>query len=232
MKRFYKTSQVEAGGEGYLVRLDARELRTPAKNRMLLASQPLAQAIAAEWDAQDEEIVPAAMPMMGFASTAVDRVTSQRQAVIDEIAHFAESDLLCHRADLPEDLVRRQMDAWQPLLDWCAKRYGAHLEVANGIMPVEQPPASLVALKRSVGEHDDSVLAGLHTLTSIYGSVIMALAVIEGRLTPLAAFDASQLDEDFQVERWGTDSEAETRRANLRRDALDAARFIELHRAG
>ncbi|MCW2237180.1 ATP12 family chaperone protein [Azospirillum canadense] len=234
MKRFYKTTSVEpapAEAGGFEVRLDNRPIRSPAKAPLVFKSWPLAQAVAAEWEAQAEDIDPNAMPLMQLASTAVDLIGKGRQAIVDGVAAYAETDLLCYRAEHPQALVERQAQAWQPLLDWAALRYDAPLHVNAGLMPKPQPPDALRALRHAVEAYDDWTLSALQTATGSCGSLIVALALVEGRIDAEEAFAVSQLDETFQIEAWGEDPEATKRRAALRADINACRRFVDLLRA-
>jgi chaperone required for assembly of F1-ATPase len=228
IKRFYKEAAVTADGGVYRVALDGRAIRTPARLDFELPTQSLAYAVAEEWAAQAEKVEPESMPMMRLASTAIDRIAPQRDAVVDEIAGFARSDLLCYRADSPEGLVARQAAIWQPLLDWAALELDAALVVTSGIMPIDQPSDAVAALRRVVAAHDDFALAGLHGLTSSTGSLVVALAVRNCRIAADEACAASFLDEEWQAEIWGRDPEAEARRARQRDDIHDIGRFLAL----
>ncbi len=237
MKRFYSEAAVAPDqiGSGvafgtFTVALDGRPIRTPAKRSLTLASQALAQAIAAEWQAQKDEVRPQTMPLTKLASTAIDRVRDRPGAVVDEIARYAETDLLCYRAEGPEELVARQHTTWQPLLDWAAERFQAHLQVTTGVVPMAQAPAAVAALRAAVAAHDAMVLAALQTATAATGSAVLGLAVAEGHIDGEAAWQASQIDETFQLEKWGEDGEAAERRAALRAEIVAAARFIDLYR--
>lgn len=224
MKRVYDSAAVTEAEGGWGISLDGRPLRTP----LVLPTQALAEAIAAEWNAQGESVEPATMPLTRLASTARDRVASQREAVIDEIAAYGASDLLCYRAEHPQALVQRQAEAWQPLLDWAARRYDAPLAVTSGVLPVAQAPQSLAALRAAVADYDSFALAVLHAATHASGSLILALALATGHLDAAAMAEVSQLDETYQAEKWGQDAEAEERLAGLRAQLRDAERFLGL----
>jgi chaperone required for assembly of F1-ATPase len=213
---------------GWGLALDGRPLRTPGKNALVLPSEALALAIAAEWDAQREEIRPATMPLFRLAATAIDRTVPQRDLVVSETANYAGTDLVCYRADHPPALAARQHAAWQPLIDWASLRYETTLAVTSGILPARQPPATLQAFASIVAAQDEFRLTALHSLTAACGSLIIALALFEGRLDCEGAFAASQLEESFQIEAWGEDAEATTRRQSLAADIKAAARFVEL----
>jgi chaperone required for assembly of F1-ATPase len=228
IKRFYREVTVESRAAGHGVALDGRAVRTPQKAELALPTRALAEAVAAEWDAQSDEIAPQTMPMMQLASTAVDRVRPRRDAVIGEIASYAETDLLCYRADGPTGLVARQASEWQPVLDWAAGQYDALLAVTEGVMPVAQPRAAVAALRAAVAECDEFVLAALYNLTIASGSLVLALAVRDSAMDPESACDASQLDEEWQASEWGRDPAAESRRARARAEILAAARFLAL----
>lgn len=230
MKRFYKETAVDAGDGGFRVLLDGRPMRTPAKSVLVVPTKALAQAIAEEWRAVPEkvEINPAHLPLTRLAATGLDRVTSQRARVIDDTAKYGASDLLCYRATDPSSLVQRQSGAWQPLLDWAAGRYGAPLSVVSGTTFVAQPHGTLAALRDAVAAHGDLALSALYNLTHIAGSLVIALAVSEGRLSAEDAFAAAQLDELFQIERWGADPIATQRHEGIKRDIEAGVRFLAL----
>jgi chaperone required for assembly of F1-ATPase len=228
MRRVYKDVAIRSVDGGWGLALDGRPMRTPGRNALVLPNEALALAIAAEWDAQREEIRPATMPVFRLAATAIDRTVPQRDLVVSETANYAGTDLVCYRADHPPALAARQQAVWQPLIDWANLRYETMLAVTSGIVPTRQPLATLQAFTAIVATQDEFRLTALHALTAACGSLIIALALFEGRLDAAAAFDASQLDESFQIERWGEDAEAAARRQALAADIAAAARFIAL----
>ena len=236
MKRFYQKAHaapaadidaVEAAS-GHAVLLDGRPIHTPGRSHVVVPTPPLADAIAAEWDAQEEEVDPSAMPMMALAATAIDRVQPQAEAVAGDAAAYAGTDLLCYRAAEPPELAERQAAQWQPLLDWAKAAYGAELTVTTGVAPVTQDNEALMRLGRQVARFEPFALAALHVLTTTTGSLVLALAVAEGRLEPHEAFEASIIDEAWQAELWGEEQEAARRRRALAVEIADAARFLTL----
>jgi chaperone required for assembly of F1-ATPase len=232
MKRVYDTVGIHPADGGWGVALDGKKLRTPANNELIVPTEPLAAAIAAEWEAQHGEIRPARMPLTRFAATAIDRTGQQRDLVVAETANYAGTDLVCYRAGHPPALLARQEAVWQPLIEWARMRYDAALAVTSGITPVRQSPAALKAFAAIVAAQDAFRLTALHGLTASCGSLVIALALIDGRIDAAAAFAASQLDETFQIEAWGEDAEAAARRQALAADIEAAARFIALLQAG
>jgi chaperone required for assembly of F1-ATPase len=228
LKRFYKKVEVEALADGFAVVLDGRPVHTPMKSKLQLPSQRLASAVAEEWDAQTETIDLASMVLTGFANAALDRVRPRRKEVVDEIAEYAETDLLCYRAADPPDLVGRQEQEWQPHLDWLARTHGAQLVPTVGIVHVKQDVDALAAIRRVVGVRDDFTLTGLYVLTTGTGSFVLGLAVAEGAVEITAAVAAGLLDEIYQAELWGEDPLLTERREGLARELLAAERFISL----
>ncbi|HEX4296061.1 MAG TPA: ATP12 family protein [Rhizomicrobium sp.] len=226
MKRFYKDVSVAERS----VLLDGKALKTPRGDGLVLPTPALAEAVAEEWRGQGDVIVPAEMPLTRLANTAIDGVAPRREEVVDEIAAFARHDHICYRTDAPAELVRRQNAAWDPLLDWAAERYGAPLRPAHGVTSIAQPEASLAALEVAVEAFDPFALAALHVVASICGSLVLALAVADRRLTAAEAFAASQIDERYQAEKWGLDAEAEARARRLEAELDAAARFMDLSR--
>jgi chaperone required for assembly of F1-ATPase len=229
-RRFYKSAMVAAVEDGWGVLLDGRPLRSPAKRPFVLPAEALAAAIADEWQAQGEKINPGSMPLMQFAATAIDRLSDDRGGLIEEIAGYGRSDLVCYRADEPPSLVRRQEEMWQPLITWAAKRYDVALNVTAGIVAVEQPPHTLTTFRRVLEACDLFALTALAGATTAAGSLVIALALAEDRLTAEEAADAALLDELYQAEKWGSDPEAERRRAGIRADLAAAKRFHALSR--
>lgn len=228
MRRVYREVTTRPAEGGWAIALDARPMRTPARRELVVPSAALATAIAAEWDSQKDEIRPATMPLTRLAATAIDRTGAQRDLVVAETANYAGTDLVCYRADRPPALVARQQAEWQPLIDWAMLRYDAGLAVTNGILPQPQSPAALKAFAAAVAAQGAFRLTALHAMTAACGSLVIALALMEGRLDAAAAFAVSQLDETFQIEAWGEDSEAAARRRALAEDIAAAARFVRL----
>jgi chaperone required for assembly of F1-ATPase len=228
MKRLYQNVEIVPAEGGYGIALDRRPAKTPAKHPLTVPNATLATAIGDEWDAQQGEIRPAEMPLTQLASTAIDRVAPQRDAVVQQVAAYAGTDLVCYRATHPPELAARQQAVWQPLVDWAVLRFDAPLEITAGVIPIAQSPASLRAFAAAVAEQDDLALAALHLATGACGSLVIALALVEGRLDAAEAFAASQLDESFQIEAWGEDEEQARRRRALAGDIAAAARFLSL----
>lgn len=227
-KRFWKDATAEPAPGGWAVRLDGRPVKTPAKALLLLPTEPLAQAVAAEWQAQDGAVNPATMPFTKMANTVIDGIVPRHAEVVAHIAEWGGSDLLCYRAEGPAALAARQAAGWDTLLDWASETFGARLTVTRGIMPVPQPTAALDALRGAVAAHDPFRLAALHDLVTIPGSLVMGLAVARGRLTAEQAFDLSRIDEDWQAELWGQDDEAAESAARKRADIVAAGQFLAL----
>ncbi len=230
IKRFYKAVTVGKGADGYAILLDGRAVRTPAKAPLEVASTALARAIAEEWDVQDQEVDAAGMAMNNLACTAIDIVGPRRSEIIDDLAGYGGHDLICYWTDEGGELLRRQQQHWQPLLDWASESLAAPLVRICGVVSQDQPTASLAALKAVVEEHDPMTLTGLASAVQASGSLVVGLALSLGRLTAEEAHTVSQLDEIFQAERWGEDAEATARREGLRQDLVSAERFLALAR--
>jgi len=229
-RRFYKTASITAVENGWGILLDGKPLRSPAKRPFVLPTEALAAAIAQEWQAQGEKVEPRTMPLMQLAATAIDRLADDRDGLAAETAGYGNSDLICYRAEEPPALVRRQAEAWQPLIAWAAERYDVALNVTTGIVSVEQPPHALATFRRVLEACDLFALTALAAMTGSAGSLVIALALAEGRLSADEAADAALLDEMFQAEKWGSDPEAERRRAAIRADLAAAKRFHLLSR--
>ena len=232
MKRFYKEVGVVPVEGEFRVLLDDRPIRTPAKRALSLPGRVLAEAVAADWRAQGETVEPLRMTLTRIANTGLDRIAAARAQSVEDVARYGATELLCYRADAPPELVARQQALWQPWLDWATAELGAPLAVGTGVVHVAQDPAALAALRLAVAAASDLELAALGVVVQSLGSLVLALAIWRGALAPDRAVELSQLDEVFQLERWGEDAEAAERRAALKRDVLNAARFLSLLRDG
>lgn len=232
MKRFWETALAVPRLEGgFGVVLDGRPLRVPGGSILSTHSQPLAEAIAAEWQAaggsKGNEMRMDDVPLTRLLGTAQDRIAPDPKPMIEGIAKYGETDLLCYRAE-EERLAARQAAVWQPLLEWAALALDAPLHITQGLMPVSQAPESLAALQKAVARHDAAGLAALGLAVPALGSLVLALALTMGRLNAEAAHELAILDELFQEEFWGRDTEAEAQRASRLADLHLAERFISL----
>jgi chaperone required for assembly of F1-ATPase len=228
MKRFYKQAAVspETGGVGVL--LDGRPVRTSARALLRVPTEELAEAIAAEWNAQGEKIEPHLMPLTGLANAAIDRVAPDPAAFGRGLAQYGESDLLCYRAEGPQSLVERQERVWDPLLGWARTRFGVEIEATTGVIHRPQPCRTVEQLGLAVAARGAFQLAGLAPLVTIAGSLIIALALAEGAIGLEAAWDAALLDEAWQAEQWGADPLAAASLENRRREFEAAYLFLTL----
>ncbi|MEM7439475.1 MAG: ATP12 family protein [Pseudomonadota bacterium] len=225
-KRFWTDVTVVQDGEGWAVELDGRRVSTPAKTALALPTQAAAQLVADEWQAVEETIDPSVMPAARWANSAVDKVVPQRDGVIAMLAEYGGSDLLCYRADGPAALQAQQAAAWDGPLAWAANTLQAPLTVTNGISPIAQPKASLENLAGALGEFDPFALAAVHDLVTISGSLVLGLAVAKGALSTDAAWDASRVDDAWQISQWGADEDAESLTASKKKDVDFAARAL------
>ncbi|MGB0496962.1 MAG: ATP12 family chaperone protein [Rubricella sp.] len=227
-KRFWASAGVDTGPGGFRVLLDGRPFKTPARSEMIVPTEALALAVAAEWDAQVEHIRPETMPFTRAVNVAIDRVGIEKEAIVKTLAAYADSDLLCYRAESPAELAARQAERWDPLLDWAAATLGARLVPVQGVMHAPQDPRALAAVEARIGRFDSFELTALHDLVTLPGSAVLGLAVAEGHLDPPTAWALSRLDELWQQELWGVDDEAERVASLKRADFEQSARFLAL----
>ncbi|HET6524528.1 ATP12 family protein [Sphingopyxis sp.] len=228
MKRFWKEVAVVAEGDGWGIALDGRAVRTPQRAPLAVASAALAEAIAAEWRDVGETIAPAAMPMTGLTNAAIDLAAPDLSAFAAPVAAYAESDLFCYRDARDAALQAEQAAAWNPLLAWAEARYGVEFALTQGVLPVDQPEATVAALQDAAFAQDQWRITALTPLVTIGGSLVAGLALVERAFGADALWDAVSLDELYQERRWGIDSEAQKARAGNKRDWDNAARFLTL----
>lgn len=226
-KRFYKEATVGAVEGGYAVLLDGKQVNTPLRQKLMLPTEAAAQIVAEEFARQTVYIDPADMPATRLVNTAIDGVASEMQAVQEEILRFAGSDLLCYRAENPQELVDRQRENWDPLLDWMAS-LGASFEIVEGLMHVAQSRQALAAFGAHLRLVSDPVaLASLHVMTTLCGSAITGLALFKGEIDVDTAWKVAHIDEDWTNEQWGTDEEAMVRRTWREREIRAADEIVK-----
>ncbi|NDW07260.1 ATP12 family chaperone protein [Jiella pacifica] len=232
-KRFYQIVDVIETPDGFTILLDKRPMKTPARKPLAVPSRTVAEAVRAEWDAQQERIDPGTMPMTRLVNTTIDGILDDPEPVAADVARFAETDMLFYRAGEPEGLAVRQRQRWDPVLDWAKDRLGVRFVLTEGVMHVAQPEDSLSAVRRHVATFADGfAVAALHQVTTLTGSALLAFALADGRLTAEEAWALAHLDEDWNVEQWGADDEATARRAMRWQEMQAAAAILDSRRAG
>jgi len=228
MKRFWKQVSAVAADGGHDIHLDGKPVRTPGRVPLTLPSPALAEAVADEWRDVGETIDPRTMPLTGLSNAAIDRIAPDPAAFAAGLAKYGESDLLCYRADHPLELLLRQQAAWDPLLDWARIRYGIDPVTTTGVMHRAQSDETIARLAEAVAARSPFELAALSPLVTVTGSLVAALALLEGFAAPEDIWSAANLDEDWQAEHWGEDDLARKARATRRADFDAGARFLTL----
>lgn len=212
-KRFYKDVAFAEIEEGFVIQLDGKPVRTPGKAFLTLPTSNAAALVVAEFSAQQEVIDPVSMPVLRIVNSAIDGVAPDMLAVLEDIKRYSGSDLVCYRAEAPQELVERQAAAWDPVLNWARSVLGAEFLLAKGVMHVAQPQTSLDAVGAWLEQRQDPFwLAAIHVMTTLSGSALISLAIDAEALTPDHAWAAAHIDEDWNSEKWGNDAEAVARR--------------------
>ena len=232
VKRFWDKVRVIEKEGGFSITLDDHPVHTPGKRALVVPNRDLAEEIAEEWNVQSDAVEPSEMPLTRYANSAADGVILRRTEVIEEVTRYGATDLICYRATDPSELVERQAAGWDPLVEWIASELQIRLKIVSGALPVAQSQATIDAFHVAVSAFDDFPLTGLHAAAAACGSLVIALALARGHLNAEAAWWLSQLDETYQIERWGEDAEAIDRRARLLADIEVASRFMFLGGAG
>lgn len=235
-KRFYTSVAVAAAAPpryagdvfGFAILLDGKPVRTPAKAPFAVPTRALAEAVAAEWERQAEFIDPTTMPLTRLSNSAIDGVRGREAEVRADIAKYAASDLVCYRAEGPEELVRRQSEVWDPIVAWSSDTLGVRFAIARGIMPVAQPETAQSGVSAALADGDAFVLAALHVMTTLMGSALLALAHARGHVAADAAWAAAHVDEDWQISQWGEDAEAAARRQRRSTEMHAASHMLVL----
>ena len=231
-KRFYEHAGVSETSGGFALVLDGRQARTPARAPLALPTRPLAEAVAAEWEGQGATIDPTTMPLTRLANSTIDGVVPRLEEVRADLLRYAGSDLVMYRAAEPERLVAEQRAAWDPVHAFARDELGAHFHLSEGVMYVEQPREALAAIEAELARESSAfAIAALHVMTTLTGSVLIAMMHASGRLSVEEAWRAAHADEFFQESRWGEDYEASERRNRREAEFRAASRFLELARS-
>jgi chaperone required for assembly of F1-ATPase len=228
MKRFWQSARIVATGENHGVELDDRPVKLPSGKPLAVPFLPLAGAIAQEWAKAPQQFSPDDLPLTRLASTAQERIAPHRPDIIDQLAGYGMNDLLCYRADKPDDLVTRQRDTWDGWLRWAAATHGVQLRSTTGLVPINQPASSGEALRQILSTQSDYTIAALGVIVPALGSLVLGLALVSRAINPEDACEAAFLDELWQEGHWGTDQEAVNRRAKIVADVAESTRFMYL----
>jgi chaperone required for assembly of F1-ATPase len=227
-KRFYKDVGIGESGDGFSILLDGRPVKTPGKRSLAVPARAAAEMLAAEWQDQLDVINPVRMPVTRLVNSAIDGVANEIDAVFADIVNFAGTDLLCYRADKPDSLVAMQATHWDPVIFWTAEAFGARFILVEGIIHQQQPREAIDAFSAALGKYGRAIeLAALHTVTTLTGSALVALAFAERRLSADEAWRVAHVDEDWNILQWGTDAEAEARRQARWMDMQAATRLFD-----
>lgn len=228
-KRFYKEARAVERDGAFVLELDGKAARTPARNALAAPNRAIGELLAAEWNALGEIIDPAKMPLTRLLNVAIDRVATDGEAVAADIANYAGTDLVCYRAAEPDELVEAQAAAWNPVLGWAHETLGARLALSQGVTHVQQPETALAAVRAEIDRAQRPFgLAAIATVTSLTGSILIALMLARGAISPDAAWAAAHVDEDWNTARWGEDAEATQRRAARKAEFDASAKMLEL----
>ena len=227
-RRFYKQVAVGESETGFDIQLDGRAVKTPLKRPFAVPSRDMAHAIAAEWDAQETHIDPSSMIVTRLANTAVDRVRGDEARIVAELREFAGSDLVCYRAGTPDPLVARQALYWDPILDWVKATHSVQFICVEGIVHHAQPDTALAAISKALTAENEFRLTAIHNITTLTGSTLLAMMTAAGAFSGEAAWAAAHADEDWQIEQWGSDEEAEARRAIRKQDFDATMQFLAM----
>jgi chaperone required for assembly of F1-ATPase len=230
-KRFYKQADLAETADGFAIQLDGKQVRTPSGRSLVAPTRDIADGIAAEWNAQVENIDPLTMPLTRFANTVGEAVVDRVDAVAEDVAKYLGSDLLFYRAGHPEGLVAREAALWDPVLFWAAETLGAHFILAEGIVHVRQPDSAIAAARAALPA-DPWSIAALHVVTTLTGSALLALALKHEVLDADQVWAAAHVDEDWNGEKWGVDAEVAARRAARLVDFKAAAKVLKSLTAG
>lgn len=226
MKRFFEQTGVGQEGRLFTVELDGRPMRSPARTILRMPTKALAQLIADEWDSQGDMILPHNMPLTRLANVANDHMSAARMLTVGELVRYAANDLLCYRVQEPLALQEKQQELWDPWLDWAAEKFGARLATTTSMTALDHPVDALENLRNEALNAESYMLTALAHVTAMLGSAVLGFAMMEGKLSAKQAFDLSRVEEDWQIEHWGEDEEAQARAQHLLETLQASEKFM------
>ena len=227
-KKHYDIAGYKTANNGYAITLDGQRINTHGGLSFIVPSEELASAIAKEWNSQDKHINPATMPITALCCTALDFVSLNVNQTVNELLHYAETDLLCYRSDDSIQLKNIQNTYWQPLLEWIEKTYDSRFSITSGIVPIKQSQDTILKLRRVIESLDHFHLTALTSITKITGSLIIGLCVVGGEVNANDALEVSQVDENWQRKKWGEDPEEMKRLNSLNKELFEIKSFLDL----
>ncbi|EJF77090.1 ATP12 chaperone protein [Candidatus Bartonella washoeensis] len=226
-KRFYKEVKITREEGGFSILLDKYPVKTPARRPFLVPKEACAALVAQEFESQKQVIDPIKMPITRFVNTVIDGIADDMQVIFEDLLRFVACDMIFYRAQTPKELVQRQCEQWDPLLDWVEEKLGSRFHLAEGLMHIEQPREAIQAVSNYLRKvQSPYILAALHTMTTLTGSALIALAFAAGKINSDHAWNIAHLDENWMMEQWGTDEEAMARRAHKKAEFNAAAVMI------
>ena len=230
MKRFYKEAAAYNLMGHWTVLLDMKPIVTPLKNKFILSSEALAKEVAEEWKAQTDELMTDTMPLTKLANTLIDKISNKhlRIAMSEEIIKYATSDLVCYFAERPEDLVALQKERWLPLTEWVHNEFEIEFKTVAGIQYIDQEGDSINKVRKIIKDMSPLAFAVMQNLTSITGSFVISLALIKGRINAEEAYLAAFVDDIYQLQKWGSDDEAERRLKAVKEDIIMSRHFYDI----
>ena len=232
VRRFWDKVRIVENEGGFSITLDDKLVHTPGKRILVVPNHALAEALSTEWNSQNDTVEPGRIPLTRHANSTIDSGVLRRAEVIEEVVRYGATDLVCYRATDPPELIERQIAGWHPLVEWISSKFKIRLQIVSSILPVAQSRATIDGFRIAVSAFDDFPLTGLHAATAACGSLVIALGLAHGQLNAEVAWSLSQLDETYQLERWGQDAEAVNRRARLLTDIEVASQFMVLSGMG
>lgn len=226
-KRFYKQVKIACEEGGFTILLDERPVKTPAKRHFIVPTEAFATFVAQEFESQKHVVNPVKMPMTRLVNTVIDGIADDMQVVFEDLLRFVACDMIFYRAQTPTELVQKQSEQWDPLLDWAEEKLGARFYLTEGLMHMEQSPEAIQAVSHYLRNVESPyMLAALHMMTTLTGSALIVLAVAAGKIDADHAWSIAHLDEDWMMEQWGTDKEAMAHRAHKKVEFKAAATIV------
>ena len=231
MKKFWKIVQVKKKlKNSFEILLDKRILKTPMQKDLIFSNYKIAKETALEWDIDEKEINTENMVFYGLISTAIDKISNDKVSYIENVLGFINTDLICYRADGPNELVDLQNNSWNPIISFIKKYIDVELKFFIGVMPSKQSLDIFNRLKTLINSFSDIEISALHRMTNLTGSIFISICILKGDVLKNEAFELSFLDELYQAKNWGIEEESLDKRDKIAKELNRIISFVELIR--
>mgnify|MGYP001206920576 FL=1 len=211
----------------YLLNINNKSLKTPDGNIIELPSIKLAKILLKDYESSFKSKPLNIVRPIKITNTAIDKIKPNNIFYINEITDNLNNDMICYFANSPVELVDLQNKDWLPLINYMKSSYNIELIYTSKLFSINQKPDSLLKLKNILNEINIFKLSAIYTLSQITKSIIISLALVNNKISAKKAFENSNLEELYQISKWGKDEEAFDRLNTIKVDIRNIKKYYD-----